>query len=242
MEFYDTFDQNGVFQSAEDEHDVHYKGLWHKIIRSWLYDNNGNIYLRVRAEGNKADCLNEVHLLSQESVINCFDRGMYEKLGIHFPATSNVEQVSLKKVKIHKVYTDDSELRENYFLCDYIGEFENDATFFIFNPDTTGLIKANAKGILNLLNTRTGEIIAYKVSPNEEGEKIFLTIDDIYENSDEDTYEKYNPILNAIIKYADIRKKELIEEEKMQRIVKKHQESEEEFVSHADDNDGSILY
>ena len=92
MEFYDTFDENGVFLSSEDEHDVHYKGLWHKVVRVWLYDNDGNIYLRIRKNDNKFDCINELHMLSSESVSSCFDRGMFEKLGIHFPATSNLEQ------------------------------------------------------------------------------------------------------------------------------------------------------
>ena len=71
MEFYDTFDENGVFLSAEDEADVHYKGLWHKVIRVWLYDQDGNIYLRVRKSDNKLDCINELHMLSSESISRC---------------------------------------------------------------------------------------------------------------------------------------------------------------------------
>ena len=48
MDYFDTFTEDGVFLSSEDEADVHYKGLWHKVIRVWLYDNDGNLYLRKR--------------------------------------------------------------------------------------------------------------------------------------------------------------------------------------------------
>ena len=135
MNYYDTFDENGVFLSSEDEHDVHYKGLWHKVIRIWLYDKEGNIYLRIRKNDKRYDCINELHMLSSESISSCFDRGMFEKLGIHFPATSNLAQAFTRRVKIHRVYSDNSELRDNYFLCDYIGEFDKNTNFFIFSSD-----------------------------------------------------------------------------------------------------------
>ena len=53
MEYFDTFNEEGVFMSSEDEKDIHYKGLWHKVIRVWLYDVEGNIYLRRRKEDKK---------------------------------------------------------------------------------------------------------------------------------------------------------------------------------------------
>ena len=83
MAFYDTYNIDGVFHSAEDEVDVHYKGLWHKVIRVWLYDLQGNIYLRVKKPSGKCDFINELHIESGESATSCFDRGMFEKLGIH---------------------------------------------------------------------------------------------------------------------------------------------------------------
>ena len=94
MAFYDTYNIDGVFHSAEDEADVHYKGLWHKVIRVWLYDQQGNIYLRVQKPSGKCDFINELHIESGESATSCFDRGMFEKLGIHFPATSSLQTLS----------------------------------------------------------------------------------------------------------------------------------------------------
>lgn len=240
MNFYDTFDENGVFLSSEDEHDVHYKGLWHKVIRVWLYDKEGNIYLRIRKNDGKYDCINELHMLSSESISSCFDRGMFEKLGIHFPATANLNQAFMKKVKIHRVYSDNSELRDNYFLCDYIGEFDKNTNFFIFSSDTEGLVKANAKGILNLLGTRTGEVVGNLVLPgnNTSGEKTFIKIENIYETSNEDTYGKFSHVINAIATEAIRHQKEQRENEKLQKFAEKHQE--ETFKSHADENDVGI--
>ena len=125
MNYFDTFDENGVFISSEDEQDVHYKGLWHKLIRIWIYDADGNIWLRRSKSTKKLNTINEVHLLSSESVTNCFDRAMFEKLGVHLPSTSKVSFVGMKKMSIEKNFSDGSEFKGNYFLCDYIGEFSN---------------------------------------------------------------------------------------------------------------------
>lgn len=241
MDFYDTFDENGVFLSSEDEHDVHYKGLWHKVVRVWLYDTDGNIYLRIRKKDGKYDCINELHILSSESISSCFDRGMFEKLGIHFPATSNLDQVFMRKVKVHRVYSDNSELRDNYFLCDYIGEFDKNTNFFIFSADTEGLIKTNAKGILNLISTRTGELVGNLVLPggNSSNEKTFIKIDNIYSSPTEDTYAKFSHVVNAISAESIKRAKEKHENDKLKKYVDNRQ-NDDDFVSHADDNDIGI--
>lgn len=246
MDYYDTFDENGVFLSAEDEADVHYKGLWHKVIRVWLYDSDGNLYLRVRKTDHKLDCITELHALSSESISSCFDRGMFEKLGIHFPATSNLEEAYQRKIKIHKVYSDNSELKDNYFLCDYIGEFDNTSTFFIFSEDTEGLVKVNARGIGNILSTRTGEVLSYQVTPTGmgEGEKRFITFEDIYNNPNEDVYAKYSNVINAVSNAAMLNAKAKKESEKLKHLAEKTKKKDvdEDYVSHADDNEGTDIY
>lgn len=245
MAFFDTFDENGVFMSAEDETDVHYKGLWHKVIRVWLYDLQGNIYLRVRKSDGKCDYLNELHIESGESATSCFDRGMFEKIGIHFPATSNLIQVANKKIKKYKVFSDNSELKDNYFLIDYVGEFDESTSFFIFSNDTDHLIKCNAKGLLNLVKNRTGEIISYKVEPagKVSDKQEFLRINDIYEEVNDDLYAKYSPIINVIVNEVNRANKEKLEAEKMRKFVEKNQEKDEKsFTSHAGENEGSDIY
>ncbi len=242
MEYYDTFDENGMFLSSEDETDVHYKGLWHKVIRIWLYDNSGNLYLRIRKEDNKLDCINEHHIWSSESVASCFDRGMFEKLGIHLPATSNLEMAYENKVKIHKVYSDGSELKDNYFLCDYVGEFDRSASFFIYSNDTSGLIKVNAKGIAGILSTRTGELVAETVVPSgQEGEKRYISVEDLYSTPNEDLYSKYSNVITKVNSINLLHNKEERETAKLKKYAEKTKE-QEEFVSHADDNEGDNLY
>ena len=245
MEYYDTFNENGIFQCSVDETDVHYKGLWHKVIRVWLYDSDGNIYLRVRKEDGKLDCINELHLLSSESAVECFDRGMYEKLGVHFSASSEIEQAYMRKKKFSKVYSDNTEIRENYFLCDYIGEFQNTTSYYIFSDDTSGLVKVNARGISNFLSTRTGEIIAYDVKPfgDDQSNRRFLKIEDIYNDRKEDLFIKYNFVVSAIIKNATLRQKEKSEEEKIKRLIGRNRgQTERVYASHADENEGDTVY
>lgn len=244
MAFYDTFTNNGVFMSAEDESDVHYKGLWHKVIRVWLYDLKGNIYLRVKKPGGKCDFINELHVESGESASSCFDRGMFEKLGIHFPATSNLIQVNNRKIKKHKVYSDNSELKDNYFLLDYIGEFDESTSFFIFSDDTEYVVKCNAKGLLNVVKNRTGEVLSYKVEPNGKvaDKQEFVKITDIYETTGEDTYQKYSPIINAIVSEVTSYNRQRIEDEKIRKLSEKVKDNTNNFTSHANDNEGSDIY
>ena len=244
MAFYDTFNDNGVFMSAEDEADVHYKGLWHKVIRVWLYDLKGNIYLRVKRPSGKCDFINELHIESGESATSCFDRGMFEKLGIHFPATSSLIQANNRKIKKYKVFSDNSELKDNYFLIDYIGEFDESTSFFIFSDDTDYIVKCNAKGLLNVVKNRTGEVLAYRVEPNGKvsDKQNFIQITDIFEERSEDTYQKYSPIINTIVNEVSSYNKERIENEKIRKLSERVKEKDDDFVSHANDNEGVDIY
>lgn len=244
MAFFDTFDEKGVFMSAEDEDDVHYKGLWHKVIRVWLYDTDGNLYLRVKRPEGKCDFINELHIESGESATSCFDRGMFEKLGIHFPATSKLIQVSSKKIKKHKTFSDNSELKDHYFLIDYIGEFDESASFFIFSNDTDHIVKCNAKGLLNIIKNRTGEVVAYRVEPSGRmsDKQDLLTINDISEDPSEDSYAKYSPIINTVVSELMISNKEKQEAEKIRKMAEKNKLQEQKYSSHANENEGSDIY
>ena len=244
MAFYDTYNIDGVFHSAEDEVDVHYKGLWHKVIRVWLYDSQGNIYLRVKKPSGKCDFINELHIESGESATSCFDRGMFEKLGIHFPATSTLIQVCNKKIKKHKVFSDNSELKDYYFLIDYIGEFDQSTSFFIFSSDTDHIKKCNAKGLLNLVRNRTGQVVAYRVEPGGKvsDKQEFLEITDIYEDPNEDSYTKFSYIVNAIVNEVSRVNKDRIENEKLKVLSERVKEKEDSFTSHADENEGTDIY
>jgi len=239
MKYFDTFDENGVFISSEDETDVHYKGLWHKVVRIWIYDNEGNLWLKRSKTTKKLDTINEVHLLSSESVVNCFDRAMFEKLGIHLPATSKITYVGMKKKSIQKKFSDNSEFKGNYFLCDYLADFNDDVRFFIFDDDTESIVKCNALGITNLITSKANEIIAYEYFADSinSHNKIVLSLKDIEKPKNEDIYTKFNSITNIVElnlkKAAKIKK----EEEKISKYMKKYEEE-----SHADENEGTEVY
>lgn len=248
MEFYDTYDENGLFISSQDESDVHYKGLWHKVLRAWLYDDKGNLILRKRKEDKKLDAINEVHILSSESLVSCFDRAMFEKLGIHFPSNAEFYEASQKKIKVSRVFSDNSEFKDNYFLCDCIGEFDNNASFFIYSDDTEGLVRVNGKGIVNILKTRTGEIVADNVLPGglEDAGKMTITVDDIYESATEDSYTKFLNVVNKVNEIIGEKQQAKFEEERKRRVQGKRHDSNDDFddeiESKADENEGSDVY
>ena len=71
----------------------------------------------------------------------------------------------------------------------------------------------------------------------------FIKITDIYEDNSEDTYAKYNFVVNAIDTEVSKYKKEERENEKLAKLSKRVQEkTEEDYTSHADDNEGVDIY
>ncbi len=238
MDFYDTFDENGVFISSEDEKDVHYKGLWHKVVRIWLYDAEGNIWLKKSKTTGKYDVLNEVHLLSQEGISRCFDRALFERTGLHLPATSTITAASTKKMTVTKHFTDDSEFRGNYFLCDYIADFNESVRFFIFDKDTESLIRCSANGIANLISNRSNQIIAYEYTEKDASEpkKIVISLSDIERNAYEDYFSKFSPVM----KLVDTNAKKLAREKQEEAKLAKFRKNDDE--SHANDNEGTEVY
>lgn len=239
MDYFDTFDENGVFISSEDEHDVHFKGLWHKVVRIWIYDSEGNIWLKRSKSTGKLDTINEVHMLSSESLVNCFDRAMFERLGIHLPATSKVTQVGMKKMSVEKHFSDNSEFKGNYFLCDCIADFNEDVRFFIFDDDTDSVVKCSSNGIMNLISSKSNQIVAYEYFADKinSENKIVISFRDIEKASNEDTYSKYSTVTNLIEINAKKLSKIKREEEKLNQLTNKPQED-----SHADENEGTEVY
>lgn len=239
MEYFDTFDENGVFISSEDEQDVHYKGLWHKIIRIWIYDKEGNIWLKKNKSTGKLDTINEVHMKSSESITNCFDRAMFECLGIHLPATSKVTLVGMKKMSIQKKFSDNSEFRENYFLCDYIADFNDDVRFFIFDNDTEAVYKCNAQGVVNLIAAKSNQIIAYEYYADKinSENKTVISLKDLERSVDEDMFNKYNSVLQLVELQVKKQAKEASEEEKLSKYVTSRQDE-----THANENEGTEVY
>lgn len=238
MNYYDTFDENGIFLSSEDEKDVHYKGLWHKVIRLWIYDSEGNIWLKRSKSTGKLDAINELHLLSTESVTSCCDRALFQTLGIHLPATSNVSSVGMKQISLSKLFSDNSEFKENYFLCDYIASSDGKERFFIFDEDTDAVVKCNAAGIINLILAKSKQIIGleYKEDATTEN-KIAVSYLDIAKNPNEDTFAKFSAIANIVEMNVQKIAREKQEEEKISKFAKNLVQE-----SHANENDGSEVY
>ena len=65
--------------------------------------------------------------------------------------------------------------------------------------------------------------------------------EDIYSDINEDVYAKFSNVINAVANVSAIHAKERREAEKIKILAKKNNEIED-FVSHADDNEGNNLY
>ena len=81
-EYLDYYDSNMNFIGTETRETVHKKGLWHKTIHCWLYDDYGNIFFQIRADTNKLYTTASGHVISGETIRNAFNREVKEEIGL----------------------------------------------------------------------------------------------------------------------------------------------------------------
>ena len=82
MEYVEYFNRNGELLGTASKSDVHKKGLWHKTIHCWLYDDYGNIFFQIRADTNKLYTTASGHVISGETIRNAFNREVKEEIGL----------------------------------------------------------------------------------------------------------------------------------------------------------------
>lgn len=201
MEFLDIYDTNGQFIGKEDRKIVHQKGLWHKTVHCWLYDDNGNVYFQIRKDENKLYTTASGHVLSGETIEEAFDREVNEELGID-TSLLNKEQIDVVYFRMDKNKNGEMFIDRafaNIFICN----IAFDLNCFDFDlSEIDGLAKVKVTDVFDLLRFEDGKIdgtiIHFKDGIVCEEEKEY-SFTDFLINKGERGISKYGFVLERIM-------------------------------------------
>ena len=195
MEYLDIYDEymNKIGQETRDT--VHQKGLWHKTVHCWMYDDNGNIYFQIRADLGKLYTTASGHVLAGETVRDAFRREIREEIGLDTDVSNAIplEIVFWRQDKPQKNWHDYA------FAHVYANKLPTGFSGFHFQPDeVAGLVCINAKDCLDLLMDKRVSVCATKITADKANE-IDITKSDFLVASDETPIVKYGFVLQSII-------------------------------------------
>ena len=200
MEKLDIYDEYMNKIGSEDRSVVHQKGLWHKTVHCWMYDELGNVYFQIRADSDKLYTTASGHVLAGETVRDAFKREIKEEIGIDTDVSDAValEIVFWRQDKIKN----DQPWHDRAFAHIYANKLQADLTQFHFQPqEVTGLIRINAKDCLELLMDKKASVQATKITPDG-SVNTNITKEDFLVASDETAIVKYGFVLQSIIQIS----------------------------------------
>lgn len=88
MEYFDVLNENGEFtEKVATREECHEKGLWHRAVYCFIFNNNGDVLLQKRSKNKKLlpnlwDITAGGHVLSGEFGMQALIREIKEELGI----------------------------------------------------------------------------------------------------------------------------------------------------------------
>ncbi len=192
LDFYDEY-MNKIGTESRDI--VHQRGLWHKTVHCWLYDDDGNVYFQIRADSGKLYTTASGHVLSGETVRDAFQREILEEIGVDTDVSNAValDIVYWRQDKPAKQWYDRA------FAHVYINKVPLNFTNFHFQPsEVSGLIRVDAHDCLDLLMDKKILINATKIT--ESGSVVQdITKQDFLTAPDEKAIIKYGYILQSVI-------------------------------------------
>jgi len=200
MERLDIYDEYMNKIGSENRDTVHQRGLWHKTVHCWMYDNAGNIYFQIRADSGKLYTTASGHVLADETVRDAFHREIAEEIGVDTDASNAtpIDVVFWRQDKPQKQWHDRA------FAHIYINELPNDFTDFHFQvEEVAGLVRINARDCLELLLGRRQSVRATKIGAENNIRVVDITESDFLTASNEIAAVKYGFVLQSVIQILD---------------------------------------
>ena len=202
MELLDTYDEQEKYIGTFSRKEVHEKGLWHKTIHCWLYDEFGNVFFQIRTDANKLYTTASGHVLAGESLEEAFKRETKEEIGLDIEF-DNIKKIDVVLWQMDKTNPDGSIIKDRAFANIYIGLYSDEFRNFHFDKnEVLGIAKVNAKETLDLFNGKRSSINAIYLNPNDKTKDQEKQIN----NSDfvcmkhETLIQKYGKVLEEVIK------------------------------------------
>ena len=203
-DYLDIYDDELMPIGKELRSIVHEKGLWHRTVHCWLYDDEGNVYFQIRKDSDKFYTTASGHVDAGETLKEAFCREVKEEIGLDL-GCQRAELIKIVVWKMDKEKSDGTKFKDRAFAHVNILKFScDDINKFSFEPEeVSGIVKVNAKEALKLFKEGKGSIpatiITTKNGRNEEEQKE-VNISDFLVMKNETADEKYSWILEKIIK------------------------------------------
>ncbi|MBP3635351.1 MAG: NUDIX domain-containing protein [Bacilli bacterium] len=207
MEYLDYYDEDGGYIGYKTREEVHSKGLWHKTIHCWLYDNLGNIYFQIRKDSNTFYTTASGHVLKGETVKDAFKREIKEEIGIKIDS-QDATLVGIVPWKMDKVKKDGSIFKDRAWANVYVDLFEDDIDKFNFDEnEVLGLVRVNAKEALSLFKKEEGKIPALIIKQDKYNKIVTenrnVNFSEFLVNEHETAYGKYSDVLKKVIELTE---------------------------------------
>lgn len=202
IEYLDIYDENENFLGKEDRKIVHQKGLWHKTVHCWLYDAEGNIFFQIRKDEKKLYTTASGHIKAGETVKEGFGREIKEEIGTDIDF-NKAFLVNIVTFTMDKELKDGSIFKDRAFANVYVCIFDNNYETFNFDEkEVDGVVKVNAKEVLELFKGKKEEISSLTIKKENGKIKQFETktkLEDFLLNKGETLIGKYGEVLNKVI-------------------------------------------
>ena len=195
MEKLDIYDEYMNHIGSESRNVVHQKGLWHKTVHCWMYDDAGNVYFQVRADSGKLYTTASGHVLAGETVRDAFRREIREEIGVDTDVSTAtpIEIVFWRQDKPEKQWHDRA------FSHVYMNKLPNNFSDFRFQPEeVAGLVRINARDCLDVLLGKKTNVNAVKIT-HDGTQNIDIASSDFLTAPNETAIIKYGNILQSII-------------------------------------------
>lgn len=197
MENLDIYDENMNKIGCENRDIVHQKGMWHKTVHCWLYDDNKNLYFQIRANSGKLYTTASGHVLAGETVPEAFKREIFEEIGVNTDI-SNAEPIEIVFWRQDKI-KNNLPWHDRAFAHVYINKIPLDFNDFHFQAsEVDGVVKINAVDCLDVLIGKKANASATKITA-EGMNQVDITKDDFLAAPNETAVVKYGNILQSII-------------------------------------------
>jgi isopentenyldiphosphate isomerase len=195
MENLDIYDEYMNKIGTESRKVVHERGLWHKTVHCWMYDDDGNVYFQERADSGKLYTTASGHVLADETVRDAFRREIMEEIGVDTDA-SNATPLQIVFWRQDK---DAKNWHDRAFAHVYMNKLPADFTDFCFQPDEVGaVVRVRAKDCMDLFMGKIPEITATRITSNGIN-SVSINKSDFLTAPDETPIVKYGHILQSIM-------------------------------------------
>ena len=195
MENLDIYDEYMNKIGTESRQTVHERGLWHKTVHCWMYDDDGNVYFQERADSGKLYTTASGHVLAGETVRDAFYREIMEEIGVD----TNTSNAIPLQIVFWRQDKDDKNWHDRAFAHVYMNKLPTGFTDFHFLPDeVAAVVRVRAKDCMDLLMNKIPDIAATRITQNNTS-SVTINVGNFLAAPDETAIVKYGHILQSVI-------------------------------------------